>query len=82
MKYHWTEEMIATAAGMKRAGISTAKIAERLGLPPREVTKQLVKSKARAKLTIRGARFNNTPQRLAAENRQVEGTEEWFNDQA
>jgi hypothetical protein len=37
----WTEEMKATAAGMKRAGLSATVIAKRLGVTPAAVSNQL-----------------------------------------
>lgn len=37
----WTDEMKATAAGMKRAGLSATVIAKRLGVTPAAVSNQL-----------------------------------------
>jgi hypothetical protein len=37
----WTDEMKATAAGMKRAGFSATVIAKRLGVTPAAVSNQL-----------------------------------------
>ena len=44
----WTEEMRATAAGMKRAGLPTKVIAARLGVSPRAVQSCLARLGARS----------------------------------
>jgi len=46
----WTEEMVATAAGMKRAGLSTKVIAARLGVSAAAVAAKMSKKKVRRTL--------------------------------
>lgn len=46
----WTEEMVATAAGMRRVGFTYAKIAERLGVTVSAVRGKLTKVKVRRRL--------------------------------
>ena len=46
----WTDEMTAIAAGMKRAGFSAKKIAERLGVKPRSVSDRTLRVGAKSKL--------------------------------
>jgi len=46
----WDEEMLARAAGMKRAGIPTATIAKRLGVSLNSVANRLSRLGARRRL--------------------------------
>jgi hypothetical protein len=46
----WTEEMKATAAGMKRAGLTTKAIAARLGITEKAVSHKLHQMRARKRL--------------------------------
>lgn len=46
----WTAEMVATAAGMKRAGLSSKAIADRLGVSVAAVTAKMSRTKVRRRL--------------------------------
>ena len=50
----WTAEMVAIAAGMKRAGFSAAKIGERLGVSAVAVKNKMESIKAKRTLLGRG----------------------------
>ena len=51
---HWDEEMLARAAGMKRAGLSPTLIAERLGVSVGSVRMRLRRIGAKRRLTGTG----------------------------
>lgn len=55
----WTDEMVAIAAGMKRAGLSNKAIAERLGISVRAVAGRMSRAGAKRRLDgrtgLRGA---------------------------
>jgi len=55
----WDEELLARAAGMKRAGLSTATIAERLGVTLKSVTNRLSKIGARRRLDGHGGNIRS-----------------------
>lgn len=46
----WTEEMVALATGMKRAGMTNKAIAERLGVTERAVAQRMHRAKVRRRL--------------------------------
>lgn len=50
----WTEEMVAIAAGLKRAGFSNDKIAERLGISKNSVRRKMETIKAKRRLDGHG----------------------------
>lgn len=54
----WDEEMVARAAGMKRAGFSNKVIAERLGVTEQAVQGRMHRAKARVRLDGRGGTYN------------------------
>jgi hypothetical protein len=59
-KQVWDEEMVARAAGMKRAGFTAKAIAERLGVTSKAVKARMYKAKARVGLDGKGGnRFSN-----------------------
>jgi len=63
----WDEEMLARAAGMKRAGIPTAAIAERLGVSIGSVANRLSRLGVRRKLNGGVGRLTDVgSRRLAA----------------
>ena len=55
-KEEWDEEMMARAAGLKRAGFSIAMIAERLGVSVGSVRNRLLRAGAKVRLTGTGGR--------------------------
>ena len=57
----WTDEMIATAVGMRRAGIPVKVVAARLGVSSSALTNRMGRLGAHAKLTHkRGTKTANT----------------------
>jgi len=50
----WDAEMVARAAGLKRAGFSAKAIAERLGVTSKAVKARMYKVKARVRLDGKG----------------------------
>ena len=76
---HWTEEMKARAASMKRAGIRNADIAKRLGVTEKAVRGMTHKLGARKRLDGKGGghHFNGrvTADLIRSEN------EAWLDDQ-
>lgn len=67
---HWTEEMLAIAVGMKRAGLSHKAIAERLGVTVCAVANRLNRAKARRRLDKRPGGSRPMSQRLDLNRRQ------------
>lgn len=58
----WTDEMIARAAGMKRAGLPAATIAQRLGVSVKAVNQKMSRVGARMRLNGKtGRRMGNEP---------------------
>lgn len=56
----WTEEMIATAAGMKRAGLPATTIAKRLNVTVHAVNQKMSRVGARANLKGKGGNRTKT----------------------
>lgn len=67
---HWTEEMLAIAVGMKRAGLSNKAIAERLGITAHAVSSRLSRAKATRRLDKRPGGTRPASQRLDLNRRQ------------
>lgn len=67
---HWTDEMLAIAAGMKRAGLSNKVIAERLGVSVHAVSNRLNRAKATRRLDKRPGGQRPMSQRLDLNRRQ------------
>lgn len=53
----WNTEMVARAAGLKRAGFTNKEIAERLGVTKNAVAARMHLAKAHARLDGRGRRY-------------------------
>ena len=49
-RYVWDEEMVARAAGLKRAGFTAKAIAKRLGVTEGAVRRRMQRAKARSRL--------------------------------
>ena len=80
-RVRWTAEMVAIAAGLRRAGFTSAMIAERLGVTKRAVHNKLLKVGSKSgldgKAAMRGfvpqGRMTNKFLQIHEEDRQDEG---------
>jgi Zn-dependent peptidase ImmA (M78 family) len=59
IREEWDEEMVARAAGMKRAGFANAEIAKRLGVTENAVRYKLYSIKAKRRLDGSGGKWTN-----------------------
>jgi len=69
----WTDEMTATAAGMKRAGLSCCQIADRLGVDPQQVKRRCYKVGARSSLRIGPGAKDGKPGRIMGDHTRIIG---------
>jgi transposase len=68
VKEHWDEEMLARAAGMKRAGMTNKDIAARLGVSVGSVIGRMSRAGAKRRLDGRGGRSRAISNRRTLDN--------------
>jgi predicted RNA polymerase sigma factor len=57
-RYVWDAEMVARAAGLKRAGFTAKAIAERLGVTEDAVANRMSRAKARVRLDGKSGKYS------------------------